>query len=60
MYQSKNGEIVVHLYQMLYLTSLSYIDLVPYVHFNTKYNLYTNEHALNAWLIVLHISWISC
>ena len=40
---------------MLYLTSLSYIDLTPYVHFKTKHNLYSNEHALNAWLIVLHM-----
>ena len=38
---------------MLYLT---YIDFVPYVHFKTKQNLYRylNEHAINAWLIVLH------
>ena len=28
---------------MLYLTSLSYIDFVPYVHFKTKHNLYLNE-----------------
>ena len=34
------------------LKSLSYIDLVPYVHFKIKHNLYSNEHALNAWLIV--------
>ena len=26
-----------------------------YVHFKTKHNLYSNEHALNAWLIVLHM-----
>ena len=45
---------------LLYLTSLSYIDFVPYVYFKTKHNLYLNEHSLNAWLIVLHISWISC
>ena len=38
---------------MLYLT---FIDFVPYVHFKTKQNLYRylNEHAINAWLIVLH------
>ena len=35
---------------MLYLTSLSYIDLVPYDHFKTKHNLYLNEYALNAGL----------
>ena len=32
---------------MLYLTSPSYIDFVPYVHFKTKHNLYLNEYALN-------------
>ena len=36
---------VVYYYQMLYLTSLPYIDLVSYVHFETKHNLYSNEHA---------------
>ena len=40
---------------MPYLTSLLYIDLVPYVNFKTKHYLYLNEHALTAWLIVLHI-----
>ena len=43
---------------MLYLTSLSYIDLVHYGQFKSKHNLYSNERTLNAWLIVLHISWI--
>ena len=42
------------------LTSLSYIDFVPYVHFKTKQNLYLNEHALTARLIAIHISCISC
>ena len=37
------------------------IDFVPtYVLFKTKHNyLYLNELALTAWLIVLHISYIS-
>ena len=40
---------------MLYLTSLSFIDFVPDVHFKTKHNLFLNElHD-----IVLHISCIS-
>ena len=30
---------------MLYLTSLSYIDFEPEVHFKTKHNSYLNEHA---------------
>ena len=31
---------------MLYLTSFSYIDFVPYIHFKTKHNLYLNEHKV--------------
>ena len=41
------------------LNIFSYIDFVPNVHFETKHNLYLNEHALNAWLIALHITCIS-
>ena len=41
---------------MLYLTSPSYIDFVPYVYLKTKHNLYLhvfiNEHELNAWIIL--------
>ena len=37
-----------------------YIDFEPYVYFKTKQNLCLNELALNAWHIVLHISFISC
>ena len=39
---------------MLYLTSLSYIDFVPYVHFKTEHN-FLNEYSFNAWLIVLQL-----
>ena len=40
---------------MINVTSLLYIDFVPYIHFKTKRNKYRhlNEHALNVWLFVL-------
>ena len=41
-----------HLFHMLIL----YLML----NLKTKHNFYSNEHALTAWLIVLHISCISC
>ena len=39
---------------MLYLTPLSYIDFVPYVHLKQN-TIYLNEHSFNAWLIVLQL-----
>ena len=44
-----------------YSINLFHILIWYYVYFKTKHNLhvYSNEHALNAWFIVLHIFWIS-
>ena len=42
---------------MLYITSLSYIDFVPYFLFKTKHNLYLNEHGRKT-VLVKSTSWI--
>ena len=49
-------------YWMLYLTSLSYIVFVPCtcIHIKTQFIFKWIWIALTAWLIVLHISCISC